>query len=391
MGTKIGIAWPAKIHSGWGLLGLNLAIEVQRTRTATPIFLGPRPELYDPLLSRLLRPALAASETERVADAAPGGPVKDLPYLVLHSVGTDMLRTPAGRPYRGSPDVAIVFIEHNVITPQGRERGKGYRLLVAGSEWNADLLRAAGFERVVVWRQGIDTSRFHPAPERRLFPDRFVIFSGGALQLRKGQDIVVKAFREFQRRREDALLITAWANPYVQYARTILLSGIEASPFDSADPEKVDLDRWLIELGVPSHSFLNLPLMGNAAFPGILRQADVALFPNRAEGGTNLVAMEAMACGIPCILSPGTGHRDLIERFPCYPLTFRPFRPEPRLALGQEGWCESSLDDVVATLEAVYADRERARRTGAAAAERIVDWGWERQIPRLLDLIETNS
>jgi glycosyltransferase involved in cell wall biosynthesis len=391
MTTRIGIAWPVKIQSGWGLLGLNLAIELQRTGVATPIILGPQPELFDPLLAALLRPAFAASKAERMAEGAAASATRQLPYPILHSVGTDMLRTPVGRPYGGAPDLAIVFIEHNVITSEGRDRGERYRLLIAGSQWNAELLRAAGLGRVVVWRQGVDLSRFHPAPARRLFPDRFVVFSGGALQLRKGQDIVVKAFREFHRKHEEALLITAWANPYIRYARTILLSPMQASPFDAADPEKIDLDKWLSGMGLPRHAFINLPLMGNAALPTMLRQADVALFPNRAEGGTNLVAMEAMACGIPCILSPGTGHRDLIDRFPCYPLAFRPFPPEPRLPLGQEGWCEASVDDVVAQLDAVHADRERARRIGAEAAGRILDWGWEKQVPRLLDLIEAHS
>ena len=36
--------------------------------------------------------------------------------------------------------------------------------------------------------------------------------------------------------------------------------------------------------------------------------ADAGLFPNRCEGGTNLVAMEAMASGLPVILS-GTSAR----------------------------------------------------------------------------------
>ena len=43
-----------------------------------------------------------------------------------------------------------------------------------------------------------------------------------------------------------------------------------------------------------------------------LRRADVALFPNRCEGGNNLVAMESIASGVPVILSANTGHLDII-------------------------------------------------------------------------------
>ena len=47
--------------------------------------------------------------------------------------------------------------------------------------------------------------------------------------------------------------------------------------------------------------------------PDVLRRADVALFPNRCEGGTNLVAMEAAAVGVPVVLSANTGHLDVIR------------------------------------------------------------------------------
>ena len=47
--------------------------------------------------------------------------------------------------------------------------------------------------------------------------------------------------------------------------------------------------------------------------PKYLISSDTALFPNRCESGTNLVAMEAMAAGIPVILSNNSGHLDLID------------------------------------------------------------------------------
>ena len=63
-------------------------------------------------------------------------------------------------------------------------------------------------------------------------------------------------------------------------------------------------------------------LVGNVVVPGLLnsaqmasllKQADIAVFPNRCEGGTNLVAMEAIACGIPTVLSANSGHLDLMR------------------------------------------------------------------------------
>ena len=382
MNARVGIAWPVNLHSGWGLLGLNIAVELHRTGARQPVFLGPALKVADPLLSRSLHTVIEGSESWRLPDAGEGQ-TRDLPYPVLHSIGTDLMRTPVGMPYTGSPNIGIVFIEHSVISKEAIERARSYRLLVAGSQWNLEMLRAAKIGPVTLWQQGVDLSRFHPAPSRRLFRNRFVVFSGGALQLRKGQDIVAKAFRVFHQRHDDALLIAAWGNQYPQIARSILMAAVP-SPFYPEGPDKLDIAQWLVALGLPPHSFISLPLMGNLAFPDIMRQADVALFPNRAEGGTNLVAMEAMACGVPCILSPGTGHRDLIELFPSYPLEFAPYGPNPRLRLGHQGWCEVSVEEVVATLEAVYTSPDEARRVGSEAALKMVEWSWEKQVPRLL-------
>ena len=62
-----------------------------------------------------------------------------------------------------------------------------------------------------------------------------------------------------------------------------------------------------------NNQVLDLGRVPNAGMPRILRECDVAVFPNRAEGGTNLVAMKCMACGVPTILSANTGHLDLIR------------------------------------------------------------------------------
>ena len=45
----------------------------------------------------------------------------------------------------------------------------------------------------------------------------------------------------------------------------------------------------------------------------LYRNTDVGVFPNRCEGGTNLVLMEYMACGKPVIASCTSGHRDIVS------------------------------------------------------------------------------
>lgn len=42
--------------------------------------------------------------------------------------------------------------------------------------------------------------------------------------------------------------------------------------------------------------------------PEVFREVDLAVFPNRCEGGANLVAMEAFAYGLSCLILQNTGH-----------------------------------------------------------------------------------
>jgi glycosyltransferase involved in cell wall biosynthesis len=56
---------------------------------------------------------------------------------------------------------------------------------------------------------------------------RFVVFSGGKLERRKGQDILMAAFKQFRDRhpRADALLVVAWHNYWPEYMKDIGSAG----------------------------------------------------------------------------------------------------------------------------------------------------------------------
>lgn len=121
--------------------------------------------------------------------------------------------------------------------------------------------------------------------------------------------------------------------------------------------------------GLPEDSLYDAGILDNAATPTILREMDVALLPSRCEGGTNLVAMECMACGVPPILSRNTGHLDLITAENSYALDFQIPMGEVTGRADLRGWGESSIDEIVAKLEQAFSDgTDRARRAAATAA-----------------------
>jgi glycosyltransferase involved in cell wall biosynthesis len=121
----------------------------------------------------------------------------------------------------------------------------------------------------------------------------------------------------------------------------------------------------------------------------VLRSAAVAVFPNRAEGGTNLVAMETMAVGVPVIISNNTGHKDIIREKHCYPLRRQSY-PHAEGEERERGWGESSVDEIVELLEDVYQNREEASRRGKLGSKFIRErFTWELAIRHLAAEIST--
>lgn len=385
------IHWTVSSFSGWGVYGLNLALAWAGDPVLEPICsrrLMPDQIEIDPLRRRAITPFLNATFAfhERVKPAA--GKRVEVMHPMLAAVNADF-SVPLGAhdvAMRGNPTVAVTFFEPARLTEAAVANAKSYPLIVAGSTWNARILAAHGVGNVVTVLQGVDPTLFHPGPRIGALRDRFCVFSGGKLEYRKGQDIVLAAFARFARRHPEALLVVAWHNPWPDLARGMALSKVApALPFrpDGAP----DIAAWAAAAGIPAHQFLDLGAVPNAHMAPVLREMDVALFTNRSEGGTNLVAMECMACGVPTILSANTGHLDLIDGDNCFPLLAQ--APLGGIAAGiggVPGWGDSSVDEAEAALERVYADRAEAARRAALGAATLAGMPWSRTAARTREI-----
>jgi len=386
--TNLGINWQLHDRTGWGVYGINLALQLLNRKRWQPVLLqapGRLPE--NPLLLKKLAPLQNAyQQLATLLERTPGYRPSGENLIILHGLGNSFISLES--PLRSQHNIGVIFFENTAFSDTSLNRAKEYPLIITGSHWNEKVLRELNLPgQTATVIQGIDPTIFHPAPKAGLFANRFVIFSGGKLEYRKGQDIVIAAFKIFQEKHPEALLLAAWHNSWPESMREIATRGhVKGAPATTGNQTE-NISRWLIDNDLPPESFLVIPETPNVYMASIIREANVAVFPNRAEGGTNLVAMETMACGVPTILAANTGQLDFADPETCWPLTRQDkVLPTPTFQ-GVEGWGESDLEEIVNHLETVYSDSAGTHRKGARAAARLAHFSWANQIDQLLATI----
>ena len=380
---------PSSVH-GWGVYGINLALNWLREGRLFPIF----SQAFQMELIRLdpIRQAKfhtlhqATTELERQLLQQPVGQSLNLDLPVVHALANGLKTNSSFNQQMliSSCLTGVVFFEDTNLTLDAFQRANLYRLIITGSTWNQRVLEANGCQNVTTIMQGVDHTIFHAENKASPTPERFLVFSGGKLEFRKGQDLVVKAFSRFVEIYPDAVLVTAWHSPWQNLAQELDHSGI-TTPIVYDQNGRVNVSDWLIQNGIPSQNFMDLGLIPNNQIANTIRQMDLALFPNRAEGGTNLVAMECMACGIPVILSGNTGHLDLVQDGNC--LILKDQKPVSHFKVGTDGWGESQVDEIMDHLIFAYNNRDYLAHIGAQGADFMKQYSWEKQSAKLGDLI----
>jgi len=242
------------------------------------------------------------------------------------------------------------------------------------AEW---MLETDAFIDINTVIQGVDTDIFHYRTPKSL-DTPFTIGSFGKLEFRKGQDIVIKAFGLFQEKHPEVKLLYAWNNPWPQLIQQMAAEpglkcdmsglGFQESPIGPAGPALGKVSKW--------GSYY--PVIGDSmTMRDAMESCDVALFTNRCEAGTNLMLHEALAVGVPCIVTNATGHKDLTGRidYPCKDLNLNCGKTfvykQGDLEVGN--WHECCLDEVLSNLEAAYQQREALR----ASRKEISDFGMQ--------------
>jgi glycosyltransferase involved in cell wall biosynthesis len=385
--TLVLLDWQASNIHGWGILGLNLFMAWAEDRDLQPLMGAPISDYnlagYDSARVLALEEAILESNKfqSNLARFRAAAMRLDLPIVKGYGNG---LMDPGG--VTGTPNIGRCIFEDTRLDGLD-DKLSNCDVLVTASRWNADLLKAKTRKRVELIYEGVDNTLFRPGPRTGLLDQsKFYIFSGGKVEYRKGHDLVLLAFKEFSRRHDDAVLVTAWHSPWPQLSAGF--RGKLAAPLELAADGTIHVKKWVASNGINPDKVMEIKQIPNPLMPGVLCDMDCALFPSRAEACTNLPAKEAMACGIPVILAANTGVKDIIDGSNCIALK----NQKPVLDFkdcGTDQWGESDVDEIVQALERLYADSSFRHKTGRAGAGWIVGHGrtWANHARQLKSLI----
>jgi glycosyltransferase involved in cell wall biosynthesis len=182
--------------------------------------------------------------------------------------------------------------------------------------------------RVLLMPLGVDVARFRPAPTQAEPGRPLRVLFAGQMSVRKGVHH----------------LLEAWSRLALPNAE-LLFAG---APRDAYIQDLLKRQRGTVRaLGFVPHVRLH----------EVYQQADLFVFPSLAEGGVYVI-YEALACGLPCIVSANAGSavRDGIEGFV--------------LPVGD-------VDALAERIAALAADPAQRRRMAAAARARAEHFSWD--------------
>ncbi len=381
---------PRGNNFGWGICGMYLVKEISNitqikyiTEEFTVVDIGDELDFYF-LKNKLIDEA----EDKKIKD----GVIKQVDYPILQAMD-NLTLLPSGPNLKGTFKAGYTFFETNILSQEYIQNGKdNYDIVVAGSTWCEEVLRNHGLDNVTTIIQGTDPQIFNSFhSEKKVFRDQFVIFSGGKFEFRKGQDIVIRAYKVLQDRHKDVVLVNSWFNSWADSMKTMA-----ASPYIKFDITSKDyvsiMNKILQDNGIDLGRVITLVPHPNALMARIYKNTDIGLFPNRCEGGTNLVLMEYMACGKPVIASYSSGHKDVISKENSIMIkNMKSLCINDGSGTRVSTWDDPDLDETVEHLEWAYQNRDELRSYGLQAGNDLKELTWKRCAEKFVDIVEEHK
>jgi glycosyltransferase involved in cell wall biosynthesis len=220
---------------------------------------------------------------------------------------------------------------------------------------------------------GVDTDFYQPVMRHDREDRPFTFLMTGLLHYRKGAEFAVRAFREEFNGRENARLI-------------------------------LKTRRGFLDLGgqdVPAHVQVIDEDYTREQLRALYRDSDCFLAPSRGEA-SGLTPREAMATGLPVILTDWSGLEEIADERYCFPVEVECLEPAPpqcssydQNVAGREpigNFARPSIEHLRQRMREVYERRHAAHARGLRAAQWMArDWSWGKCAVRWVDVIERLS
>lgn len=275
---------------------------------------------------------------------------------------------PDWKPVSKGSLVVIQPWEFGSLPVEWVEKSRGVQQFWVPSEYVRKVYVDSGIPaaKVKVVPNGIDPARFNPQavpfslPTRKSFKFLFV---GGTIH-RKGPDVLLQAFVHAFKAQDDVCLVIKDFGGKSFYAGQTMEDAVRFAQNQPNAPEIVYLNEELAP----------------ESLPGLYTACDCLVHPYRGEG-FGLPILEAMACGLPVIVTSGGAADDFARSDLVYPIPASTRTLGRRLGdfqLVKDGWLlEPSLPETAARMRHVFEHREEARSRGRAAGEYArQNWTW---------------
>jgi len=186
-------------------------------------------------------------------------------------------------------------------------------------------------------------------------PQPFVFLHVSSAFPRKGVDVLLEAYaRGFDRDDPVRLVIKSFPNPHNQVGAQI--ADLRRRYPAVADIEWIDRD------------------LSDTDLQALYTEADAMVLPSRGEG-LNLPAAEALAAGLPLIVTGFGGQLDFCSPDNAVLVDYQLTPSGSHLATPHSLWADPNVDDLVAALQRAIDDPDATRRAqrGAATIRRLAD------------------
>jgi len=279
--------------------------------------------------------------------------------------------------FTGSRMVGYTVFETDRVAPDWINLLNQLDQVWTASHWGVNVLVESGVseKRVRCVPEGVDTTVFRPKPvvRKRKEPDVFRFLSVGKFEPRKGQAELLRAYAEEFGPDEPVRLSLLAHNPH------------------HADFEP---HREIEKLALPPHPPIEClaPRLTAHDLANLYNLCDAFVLPTKGEGW-GLPVIEAMACGLPAIVTNHSGVTEYANDVNAYMIGIDGmeeasdpiFHPHS----GTHGrWARPSFTELKRLMRHVVTHRAEAEERGARAAADMKDkWSWDCAARAAFDLL----